>query len=92
MNAGAANDRIKLREGAIAWQQVDGETILLDLTASSYLGVNRSGTLLWSALAEGTTRNELIRRLTNTFSIAEDQAAADVDAFLEDCRTRDLLA
>jgi hypothetical protein len=92
MNAGFADNRIKLREGATGWQQVDGETILLDLTASSYLGVNRSGTLLWSALAEGTTRDELIRHLTNTFDIAEDQAGADVDAFLEDCRTRDLLA
>jgi hypothetical protein len=48
--------------------------------------------LLWSALAEGTTRDELIRHLTNTFDIAEDQAGADGDAFLEDCRTRDLLA
>jgi hypothetical protein len=83
--------QFKLREGAVAWQQVDGETILLDLTASAYLGANPSGSALWSALAEGATREELVERLCETFDVTKDRAAPDVDAFLRACRDRGFL-
>jgi hypothetical protein len=87
-----AEPQFKLSEGAVAWQQIDGETILLDLAASAYLGANPSGSVLWSALAEGTTREELVERLCGTFDVAEDRAGPDVDAFLRVCRDRGFLA
>lgn len=87
-----AESQFKLRDGAVAWQQVDGETILLDLTASAYLGANPSGSALWSTLANGTTREELIELLCKTFDVTEDRAGSDVDAFLRDCRDRGFLA
>jgi hypothetical protein len=87
-----AEPQFKLREGAVAWQQVDGETILLDLAASAYLGANPSGSALWAALADGATREELVERLCKTFDVTEDRAGSDVDAFLRDCRDRGFLA
>ena len=84
--------KFKLREGAAAWKQVDGETILLDLAASAYLGANPSGSALWSALADGATREELIERLCETFEVTADRAGPDVDAFLRACRDRGFLA
>jgi hypothetical protein len=86
-----AEPQFKLREGAVAWQHVDGETILLDLAASAYLGANPSGSALWSALAEGATREELVERLCETFDVTKDRAAPDVDAFLRACRDRGFL-
>jgi hypothetical protein len=87
----SADTRVKLREGAVAWQEVDDETIMLDLRTSTYLGVNPSGTVLWSALVKGTTEDELVDRLATTFDISRERATGDVDAFLADCRARDLL-
>lgn len=84
--------QFKLREGAAAWQQVDGETILLDLAASAYLGANSSGSVLWSTLADGATRERLVERLCETFDVTEDRAGSDVDAFLRACRDRGFLA
>ncbi len=84
--------QFKLREGAVAWQQVDGETIMLDLAASAYLGANPSGSALWSTLADGATRDELIERLCETFDVTQDRAGLDVDAFLHACRDRGFLA
>lgn len=83
--------RYKLREGAVVWQQVDGETILLDLAASTYVGVNRSGSALWPALADGATRQELIERLRQVYGASEEQAGMDVDMFLGSCRGRGFL-
>ena len=85
------DEELKLREGAVAWQEVDGETILLHVNNSCYMGVNASGTRIWSALAAGTTRGELIEQLQRAFGITEAQASADVDAFLADCTSRNLL-
>ena len=86
-----AEPQFKLRKGAVAWQQVDGESILLDLKESAYLGANPSGSALWSALADGATREELVERLCETFDVTEDRAGRDVDAFLRACGDRGFL-
>lgn len=85
------DEQLKLREGAVAWQQVDDETILLDLKNSRYIGVNSSGSVLWPALVAGTTPGALVERLRREFDLSEAQAVADVDAFLSECAGRELL-
>ncbi len=82
--------RLKLRAGAV-WQEVDGETVVLDVQESTYLGVNESGSVLWSALTEGATRAELVARLRATYPLSAERAGADVDAFLDSCRDRGVL-
>jgi Coenzyme PQQ synthesis protein D (PqqD) len=75
----------------VAWQQIDDETVLLDLADSKYLGANASGSVLWTALADGATRPALVERLCERFEVSPDQAGADVDAFLLSCRERGYL-
>ncbi len=82
---------LKLREGALAWREVDGRAVLLDLQASMYLEVNESGSLLWRLLAEGTTREALVDALVGAYDLEPDRAGADVDELLEDCRARGYL-
>jgi hypothetical protein len=82
---------LRLREGATAWLEIQDATVLLDLDASRYLGVNHAGSLLWSMLAAGTTRDELIDRLCATYSIDREQSAQDVDTFLDQCAQRGYL-
>ena len=83
---------IRLQEGAAVWREMDGETVVLALDSSEYLGLNRTATTLWPAIVEGTTRDALVGRLVDAFEIEEDRAVADVDAFVETCRSRGLLA
>jgi hypothetical protein len=82
---------IKLRQGAASWREIDGETILLDLDTSKYLGLNRAGSALWPAIVHGSTRDELVSRLATEFDLETDRAANDVDAFVAMCRQRNLL-
>jgi hypothetical protein len=82
---------LRLRAAAAPWREVDGEAIVLDLESSLYLSVNHSGTLLWSALADGTTRAEMVDLLVDTYGIEPAHAQEDVDAFVESCRARNLL-
>jgi Coenzyme PQQ synthesis protein D (PqqD) len=84
-------DILKLREADLDWREVEGELVALDLRESRYLAVNRTGQVLWSALAEGTSRDLLIKRLAEAFGIEQGRAAADVDAFTTELESRGLL-
>jgi hypothetical protein len=82
---------LRLRDADLDWREVEGELVALDLRESRYMAVNRTGQVLWAALAEGASREELIDRLVETFDIERERAAADVDAFITELESRGLL-
>ena len=82
---------LRLRPDAVAWREVDGEVIALGLHSSTYFGTNSTGGMLWKRLADGTTRDELVGELVATFGLEHARAQTDVDAFLDDLRSRGLL-
>lgn len=82
---------IKVREGAAVWRQIEGETVLLDIESSLYLGMNDAGSVLWPVMVRGTDRRELIDLLVSTYDVDDPRAASDVDAFVEACRSHRLL-
>jgi len=80
-----------LRAEAITWREVDGEIVALELATSTYLAINRTGTLVWSALIEGASEEDLAADLARAWGISLEQAALDIEAFLASIRTRGLL-
>jgi hypothetical protein len=79
-----------VREG-LDWREVDGQLIALDSQRSTYLSGNPAGTLLWRALAEGSSEEELARKLVETYEIEPERAAQDVSRFVADLDRRGLL-
>jgi Coenzyme PQQ synthesis protein D (PqqD) len=84
--------KLRLRNEDLAWRMVDDEVVAVDLRTSTYLNTNGSGAVLWLALVEGATDEELVARLVAEFGIDADRARADVDRFLDAVRGRALLA
>lgn len=84
-------DFVQLRTEALEWREVEGEVVALDLRTQMYLAVNRTGAAIWPALAGGAPRSELIAQVAERFDVAPEKAAADVDAFLNELSSRDLL-
>ena len=82
---------LRLREGVTEWREAEGQVLVLDLEASDYLVVNRTGATIWPALVAGTTRRKLIELLTSTFDVDAESAAANLDEFLSTLRKRGLL-
>jgi Coenzyme PQQ synthesis protein D (PqqD) len=56
-----------------------------------YLAVSRTGAVVWSLLAEGSTRDELIDAVVARFTVGRDDAGRDLDEFLSDLDRRGLL-
>lgn len=83
---------LSLEPTAVQWHRVDGEIMALDVAGGEYFTLNGSGTVLWSLLAEGTTRDGLVAALHGAYDLPAAAAQADVDNFLSALRERRLLA
>jgi hypothetical protein len=75
----------------VAWQVVDGEAIVVDLASGKTIGLNATGTFLWSRL-DGTRDPEaLAAALVVEFEVPNDVAASHTYEFLSDMKTRALI-
>ena len=48
---GPVRSRLATVDADLDWREVEGELVALDLRESRYLAVNRTGQVLWAALA-----------------------------------------
>lgn len=86
------NQVLHLKETEIVWRSVDDEIVILHRGDWEYLTVNEAGALLWTKLAEGATRAELVSSLQAEYEIDEQRADGDVQAFLTLLSEHNLLA
>jgi hypothetical protein len=83
--------RLRLREDAVRWREIDREVVAVDLVSSIYLTTNESGVRLWRRLADGATTDELVDELVEAFGIEWERAAADVQSYVDALDARNLL-
>jgi Coenzyme PQQ synthesis protein D (PqqD) len=82
---------VKLRPGALEWREIEGQIVALDIDASEYLAVNRTGTAIWPLLVAGATSDELAARLAAAYDLDRESAGRYVDEFLASLAERNLL-
>jgi hypothetical protein len=63
-------------------ETLGGDLVMLDPSRDCYLRLNRTGALLWQALAEPATVRELADALTQAEGIPADRAGQDALAFV----------
>ena len=83
---------LRLRVDDLHWREIDGEVIALEARGSTYVAANGTATLLWRALAEGTTPDALADELVRVYGIDRELAAADADRFVDALVEQGLLA
>jgi hypothetical protein len=79
-----SQDRYRQADDIVA-REVGGETVLLDLDAGTYFGLNSVGGRVWQLLAdEPLGQDELCHRLTEEFDAPTEEIAADLQGLLQD--------
>ena len=64
-------------------QEVNGETVLLDLEGeSSFFGLNEVGTRIWQLLQSEKTIAETLTALYDEYDVSQEQLATDVNELL----------
>ena len=82
---------MRLNESAVTWREVDSEIVALNVHAGVYFTLNGSGRLLWLALADSASVDELADLLVVTYGVPEEQARIDASAFVDDLVGRSLV-
>ncbi len=63
-------------------QEVNGETVLLDLEGESYFGLNEVGTRIWQLLLAKVSLAEALETLTDEYDVGREQLEADLTELL----------
>ena len=59
-------------------QEVDGETVLLDLQSESYFGLDEVGTRIWQLLNDGRNLQAVFDTLLGEYDVEEQQLGKDL--------------
>ncbi|MBJ7328669.1 MAG: PqqD family protein [Solirubrobacteraceae bacterium] len=75
----------------VHWRRAGDDLLVLHLPSSRYLQLNASAGVLWEAVVEGATTEDLEGRLVDAYGIEAEQASSDVAGFLQSLRDGGLL-
>ena len=74
-------DRFSISDEVLS-QEVNGETVLLDLEGESYFGLNEVGTRIWQLISAEQTVAEVLGTLSDEYDASREQLENDVDELL----------
>lgn len=85
-----------IRKGELILRDIAGENILVPvgetaLRIQGMIALSESGALLWQALEQERTEEELVALLLEEYEVTPDEARADVTAFLDRLRGLELI-
>ena len=75
----------------VLFQEVSGETVLLDLKSESYFGLDVVGTRMWGLLQSGSTLGEVVEALLSEYEVDRETLESDVGKLLEDLEQAGLI-
>lgn len=73
-------------------QEVDGETVILDLNSEQYFSLDEVGTRVWQLLAEHGQVEKVIELMLQEFEVAPEQLRADLGALLKSLEDAGLIS
>jgi hypothetical protein len=75
----------------VVFRELDGESVVLDLSSGRYFGLNAVGTRVWQLIGQGETVDGLLRAVTAEYDADVPTIERDVLALLDDLETRGLV-
>jgi len=67
----------------ILFQEVRGETVLLNLDNESYFGLDETGTFFWKLLQENEDFQKVFDIMLNEYEVDAEQLKTDLDNLVE---------
>ncbi len=64
-------------------QEIDGETVLLDMTTENYFGLDAVATDIWNLLQEGRSIGETYDALLESYDVDPEVLESDLRTFID---------
>jgi len=75
----------------VAWQIVDGEAIIVDLASGNTIGLNATGTFIWTQIDGDRDADSIAVAVAGEFNVDNEEAASHTREFLTDMNSRALV-
>ena len=82
--------KITISDQALS-QEVNGETVILDLNSESYFGLDEVGTRIWQLLQEHGDVQKTFDTMLEEFDVDADTLAEDMRKLLDDLEEKELI-
>lgn len=84
---------LKLNRSNLAWQQLDEIVYLLTVRDNRMHELNGVGSqiFLWLWNEEDIDNSALVQKLSDTFDVTTERATADLDRFIAELQSKDIL-
>lgn len=73
--------RFRVPDTVIA-QTIAGETVILDLDAGLYFGLDPVGARIWELVAEGATLDAVAAQMVVEYDVARETVESDIDTLV----------
>jgi hypothetical protein len=83
--------KITISEQALS-QEVNGETVILDLKSESYFGLDEVGTRIWQLLQEHGDVKKTFDTMLEEFDVDADTLASDMKNLIDDLTEKGLIS
>lgn len=77
----SSSDKVKISDQVLS-QEVNGETVLLDLGSEFYFGLDATGTRIWQLLKSGLSIEEVIGTMLDEYEVEREKLKADLNELL----------
>lgn len=67
----------------VLYQEVSGESVLLDLASENYFGLDAIGTRIWALLDSGANLGDVLRALEEEYEVDRETLESDVSELLD---------
>jgi hypothetical protein len=68
----------------VIFQEVSGETVLLNLESEHYFGLDEVGTRVWQLIRETGDVQAIYRTMLAEYEVSEERLRRDLDALLDE--------
>jgi hypothetical protein len=73
---------IRISKDVLA-QELDGETVLLELASDSYFGLDAVGTRVWQLLNDGQGQSAMVDTLLDEYEVERETLEQDISELLD---------
>lgn len=84
-------DQVVSKDKQTASRIIAGEAIVLTPMDSKIHSLNETGSRIWELLADEPTVGEIVAQIHSEFKVSEEQARADVIAFIEELTAKGII-
>ena len=67
----------------ITWDEIDGETLIINVETGYYFSLDGVGSLIWTMLAEGVDECDMVAGIVSEYDVEQSTAQADLQVLLD---------